>query len=79
MEDSRVVAHDVAHVHLDVELLEVDGEDHQGLPGGPLRPRRLHTVLIEGGRGRLGQRVYMTWTGGHDMLGCNQCSFLQQI
>lgn len=55
-EDVRVVSHDVAHVHLDGELLQVDGEHHQGLPRRPLLPGGL-PVLTEGGRRCLGHRV----------------------
>lgn len=32
---SHDISHHVAHVHVDVQLLEIDGEQHQGLPGGP--------------------------------------------
>lgn len=35
-EHSRIVSHDVAHVHLDCELFQVDGKHHQSLPRCPL-------------------------------------------
>lgn len=45
---SRVVSHDVAHVHLDGELLQVDGKHHQSLPGRPLLAGCL-SILTDGG------------------------------
>lgn len=58
--NSRVVPHDVAHVHLHGQLLQVDGKHHQGLPRCPLLARGL-PVLAEGRRRRLGHGI---WTRG---------------
>lgn len=44
---SRIVSHDVTHVHLDGKLFQVDGEHHQCLPRRPLLTCCL-TVLTEG-------------------------------
>lgn len=46
----RVVSHHVAHVHLDRELLQVDGEHHQGLPRCPLLTGCLTVLTVGGGR-----------------------------
>lgn len=54
--DSRVVPHDVAHVHLHSELLQVDGKHHQGLPGRPLLASGL-PVLAKGRRRGLGHGI----------------------
>lgn len=58
--DSRVVPHDVAHVHLHGQLLQVDGKHHQGLPRRPLLARGL-PVFAERRRRRLGHGI---WMGG---------------
>lgn len=51
-EHSRIVSHDVAHVHLHSQLLQVYGKHHQGLPRRPLLARCL-SVLAEGRSRRL--------------------------
>lgn len=59
----RVISHDVAHVHLHIELLEVDGKHHQRLPWHPLLGTHL-VVPIEGRRGNLGDRICNAHTEG---------------
>lgn len=64
---SRIVSHDVTHVHLDGKLFQVDGEHHQCLPRRSLLTCCL-TVLTEGRSGcfchRIWRRINKHWVKG---------------
>ncbi len=62
----RIVAHDVAHVHLDIKLFKVDGEHHQRLPWRTLRCCCFSVAERRGGG--LGNRVCRNTQTRHSFL-----------